>query len=121
MMSTSNRFKDILANEINNRNKIYLYLEGNTWCAYERSAYFLFQLHTPICLHKYIICEGSNVALLKVMFKVSDMQLPLSAKARLELVSDTDLRFGLKEMIGGFPEWKQQQLHVYYAEKAVRP
>ena len=31
----------VLMNEIDNQHGVYLYLEGDSWCAYERSAYYL--------------------------------------------------------------------------------
>nr|WP_293739039.1 hypothetical protein [uncultured Parabacteroides sp.] len=38
----------VLINEIDNQNGVYLYLEGNSWCAYERSAYYLARLNVPV-------------------------------------------------------------------------
>lgn len=32
--------ESILLNEVDNEKFVYLYLEGDNWCAYERSAYF---------------------------------------------------------------------------------
>ena len=34
----------VLMNEIDNLHGVYLYLEGDSWCAYERSAYYLAKL-----------------------------------------------------------------------------
>lgn len=31
----------VLPHEVDNPNNVYLYLEGDAWCAYERSAYYL--------------------------------------------------------------------------------
>ena len=30
----------VLPHEVDNPNNVYLYLEGDAWCAYERSAYY---------------------------------------------------------------------------------
>lgn len=35
----------VLMNEIDNLHGVYLYLEGDSWCAYERSAYYLAKLN----------------------------------------------------------------------------
>ena len=32
--------ESILLNEVDNEKFVYLYLEGDNWCAYDRSAYF---------------------------------------------------------------------------------
>lgn len=34
----------VLPHEVDNPNNVYLYLEGDAWCAYERSAYYLTQM-----------------------------------------------------------------------------
>ena len=34
----------VLPHEVDNPNSVYLYLEGDAWCAYERSAYYLTQM-----------------------------------------------------------------------------
>ena len=44
----------VLVNEIDNQNGVHLYLEGNKWCAYERSAYYLAQLKVPVVIKKEI-------------------------------------------------------------------
>lgn len=41
----------VLMNEIDNLHGVYLYLEGDSWCAYERSAYYLAKLNVPVILH----------------------------------------------------------------------
>lgn len=38
----------VLMNEIDNLHGVYLYLEGDSWCAYERSAYYLAKLNVPV-------------------------------------------------------------------------
>ena len=48
----------VLMNEIDNQHGVYLYLEGDSWCAYERSAYYLACLNClfikqPRGLNKY--------------------------------------------------------------------
>ena len=35
----------VLPPEVDNPNNVYLYLEGDAWCAYERSAYYLSLIH----------------------------------------------------------------------------
>lgn len=42
----------VLMNEIDNLHGVYLYLEGDSWCAYERSAYYLAKLNVPVILQK---------------------------------------------------------------------
>ncbi len=55
----------VLMNEIDNLHGVYLYLEGDSWCAYERSAYYLAKLNVPVILQKEVIREGYDVVLLK--------------------------------------------------------
>ena len=42
----------VLPHEVDNPNNVYLYLEGDAWCAYERSAYYLTQMEVPVVLKK---------------------------------------------------------------------
>ncbi len=84
----------VLVNEIDNQNGVHLYLEGNKWCAYERSAYYLAQLKVPVVIKKEIVRDGYDVILLKAFFEVDDMLL-----------------FQLNDQIDGFPEWKACQLN----------
>ena len=39
IMKQASDVESILLNEVDNKKYVYLYLEGDTWCAYERSAY----------------------------------------------------------------------------------
>ena len=71
----------VLMNEIDNLHGVYLYLEGDSWCAYERSAYYLAKLNVPVILQKEVIREGYDVVLLKALFAVDDMCLPLAHKS----------------------------------------
>lgn len=48
----------VLMNEIDNLHGVYLYLEGDSWCAYERSAYYLAKLNVSVILQKEVIREG---------------------------------------------------------------
>lgn len=100
----------VLLNEVNNPNNVYLYLEGNAWCAYERSAYYLAKMQAPVTLEKEVIRDGYDVVLLKAMFYVDDMYLPLSPTAVLKLVADDKLQFEIKDRVEGFPEWKETEL-----------
>ena len=97
----------VLMNEIDNLHGVYLYLEGDSWCAYERSAYYLAKLK----LQKEVIREGYDVVLLKALFAVDDMCLPLAPKMELKRVADDKLQFHMYDDIDGFPEWKASQLN----------
>lgn len=99
----------ILSNEVDNEKYVYLYLEGDTWCAYERSAYYL-AMEFPVVLNKEIVHGGYEVILMKASFKVDKMQLPLFRKAVLRTVADDRLLFQIPRTIEGFVEWKEQQL-----------
>ena len=83
----------VLMNEIDNLHGVYLYLEGDSWCAYERSAYYLAKLNVPVILQKEVIREGYDVVLLKALFAVDDMCLPLAPKMELKRVADDKLQF----------------------------
>ena len=87
----------VLPHEVDNPNNVYLYLEGDAWCAYERSAYYLTQMEVP-------------VVLLKAFFAVNDMYLPLSPTAVLKLVADDKLQFQIRDRVEGFSEWKENEL-----------
>ena len=79
--------ENVLMNEIDNLHGVYLYLEGDSWCAYERSAYYLAKLNVPVILQKEVIREGYDVVLLKALFAVDDMCLPLAPKMELKRVT----------------------------------
>ena len=95
----------VLMNEIDNLHGVYLYLEG------ERSAYYLAKLNVPVILQKEVIREGYDVVLLKALFAVDDMCLPLAPKMELKRVADDKLQFHMYDDIDGFPEWKASQLN----------
>ena len=109
-MERASDVEKVLMNEIDNQNGVYLYLEGNAWCAYERSAYYLASLRVPVVLKKEVIGEGYDVVLLKAFFAVDDMCLPLAPKTELKKVADNNLQFQVHQHIEGFPEWKASQL-----------
>ena len=89
---------------------VFLYLEGDAWCAYERSAYYLTQMEVPVVLKKEVIRSDYDVVLLKAFFAVNDMYLPLSPTAVLKLVADDKLQFQIRDRVEGFSEWKENEL-----------
>lgn len=101
----------ILVNEVDNCQDVYLYLEDNAWCAYERSAYYLAQLNVPVTLVKTVIGGGYDVILMKAYFNVDDMCLPLAPKTELKKVADDKLQFRVENNIEGFIEWKASLLN----------
>lgn len=100
----------VLMNEIDNQHDVYLYLEGDSWCAYERSAYYLASLNVPVILQKEVIREGYDVVLLKALFAVDDMCLPLAPKTELKRVADDKLQFHMSDDIDGFPELESDSI-----------
>ena len=96
----------VLMNEIDNLHGVYLYLEGDSWCAYERSAYYLAKLNVPVILQKEVIREGYDVVLLKALFAVDDMCLPLAPKMELKRVADDKLQFHIMTILMVFPNGK---------------
>lgn len=105
----------VLSKEANNPDSVYLYLEGNAWCAYERSAYYLAKMQAPVKLEKEVVGDGYDIVLLKAHCGVDDLQLPLSSSSSLKKVADDNLLFQLKERIDGFHEWKTRQLRYLSA------
>lgn len=111
MEQVSDVVEKVLVNEIDNPDNVYLYLEGDAWCAYERSAYYLSKMQAPVKLEKEIIRAGYDVILLKALFLVNDMYLPLSSTAVLKLVADDRLQFQIRDRVmDDFPEWKENVL-----------
>lgn len=110
-MTQSSNVESVLLNEVDNQNGVFLYLEGNTWCAYERSAYYL-AMHFPVTIVKEIIYEGYDVILLKATFSTNEMRLPLFRSAILQSVADDKLLFRLDQPVEGFTEWKAEQLKM---------
>lgn len=100
----------VLPHEVDNPNNVYLYLEGDAWCAYERSAYYLTQMKVSVVLKKEVIHDDYDVVLLKAFFAVNDMYLPLSPTAVLKLVADDKLQFQIRDRVEGFSEWKENEL-----------
>src|SRR5574344_1733750 len=109
-MEQGSEIADVLIREVNNKNALYLYLEGNKWCAYERSAYYLSKLKAPVNIKREIVHDGYDVVLLKAFFDVNEMQLPLAPKTVLKKVADNKLLFTVDDKIDGFTEWKASQL-----------
>ena len=95
----------ILLNEVENNRYVHLYLEGNTWCAYERSANF------PVCMDIEIVHDdGCEVILMKASFNIDQMRLPLCRSTVLRTVADDRLLFQIDKPIVGFVEWKGGQV-----------
>lgn len=109
-MKHTSDVESILLNEVNNKEYVYLYLEGDYWCAYERSAYYLTAMKFPVKLDKEIISDGDDVILMKASFSIKEMRLPLLRSAVLRTISDKRLLFQIDKPIGGFSEWKEKQL-----------
>ena len=65
----------------------------------------------PVVLQKEVIREGYDVVLLKALFAVDDMCLPLAPKTELKRVADATWHFHIYDSIDGFPEWKASQLN----------
>lgn len=110
-MQCSNNIEGVLKKEIKNKNKVFLYLEDNKWCAYERSAFYLKSLNVPINLEKKIISNGYDIILMKASFDIEKIHLPLSPSTVLKLVSDNNLIFEIQKQIKGFFEWKRRELN----------
>lgn len=109
-MEPLSHVESILINEINNQNAVYLYLENGCWCAYERSAYYLARLNTPVSIDKEIVREGYDVILLKASLASNEISLPIAKQAMLMQMADDKLLFQVEEYFEGFPEWKKQLL-----------
>lgn len=108
-MKQASDVESILFNELDNKKFVYLYLEGDNWCAYERSAYYLAK-EFPVVLNKEIVHDGYDVILLKASFSIDKMRLPLFRTAVLRTVADDRILFQITRTIEGFVEWKEQQL-----------
>ena len=100
----------ILLNEVDNNRYVHLYLEGDTWCAYERSAYYLAVRDFPVSLDIEVVHDGCEVILMKASFNIDQMRLPLCRSIVLRSVADDRLLFQLDKPITGFVEWKGEQL-----------
>lgn len=100
----------ILLNEVDNNRYVHLYLEGDTWCAYERSAYYLAVMDFPVSLDIEIVHDGYEVILMKASFNIAQMRLPLCRSVVLRTVTDDRLLFQIDKPIEGFVEWKGGQI-----------
>lgn len=109
IMKQASDVESILFNEVDNKKYVYLYLEGDCWCAYERSAYYL-AMEFPVVLNKEIVHDGYEVVLMKASFNIDEMRLPLFRSAVLRTVADDRLLFQISKTVEGFVEWKEQQL-----------
>ncbi len=107
-MKQASDVESILLNEVDNEKYVYLYLEGDTWCAYERSAYYL-AMEFPVVLDKEIVHDGYEVILMKASFNVDKMQLPCFARLSCGRWQTTAF-FQISRTVEGFVEWKEQQL-----------
>lgn len=113
-MSSSTDIVQVLSREVDNTNILHMYLEGDSWCAYERSAFYLIHLHLhlPLTVEKEVLKEGYDLVLLKAKFKVTDMMLPLAPTVCLKEIADDSVTFLLRNPEAGFPEWKKEQLQM---------
>lgn len=57
-MELTSLVENVLVNEIDNQNGVHLYLEGNKWCAYERSAYYLAKLKVPVVIKRKLFVKA---------------------------------------------------------------
>ena len=99
----------IYFNEVDNDKYVYLYLEDDCWCAYERSAYHLVAKDFPVSLAKEVVSDGCEI-IMKASFNVDHMRLPLIPSAVLITVADDRLLFQLDKPIDGFIKWKRAQI-----------
>ncbi|MDL2278224.1 hypothetical protein LJC57_06485 [Parabacteroides sp. OttesenSCG-928-G07] len=103
--------ENVLLNEVDNPNSVYMYLEGDAWCAYERSAYYLAEKISSVVLKKEVIGDGYDVVLLKAFFGMDEMySLPSSSGIAIKSLADDKIQFCLDKKVDGFPEWKRKQL-----------
>ncbi len=107
------RMMKVLQQEVDNTNRMILYQEGDSWYAYEHSAYFLASKLSSVIVKKEILAEGYDVILVKA--KVEDPLSPLSTGFTLKWAADDTLQFAIDEPITGFPEWKENQLKKFQA------
>ncbi len=99
----------VLFHEIDNTNQIIMYLEGDDWCAYERSAYHLATQKPSVNIYREVVGDGYDVVLVKASFTMDELSDILSGLT-LKLVADGRLQFVLEEKVNGFPEWKKELL-----------
>nr|WP_129733987.1 hypothetical protein [Parabacteroides goldsteinii] len=99
----------IYFNEVDNDKYVYLYLEDDCWCAYERSAYYLVAKDFPVTIAKEVVYDGCEI-IMKASFNVDHMRLPLIPSAVLITVADDRLLFQLDKPIDGFVKWKRAQI-----------
>lgn len=99
----------IYFNEVDNDKYVYLYLEDDCWCAYERSAFYLVAKDFPVTLTREVVYDGCE-EIMKASFNVDHMRLPLIPCAVLITVADDRLLFQLDKTIDGFAKWKQAQI-----------
>lgn len=109
-MKQASDVESILLNEVDNKRYVHLYLEGDTWCAYERSAYYLATMKFPVNLKKEIVHSGYEVVLIKAYIHMEEMRLPLFRSAVLRTIDDKRLLFQIDKPIDGFVAWKEEQL-----------
>ncbi len=110
IMLQAKDIEHVLFHEIDNTNQIIMYLEGEDWCAYERSAFHLFRKKPTINICREVVADGYDVVLVKAFFPMEDLGDILSGLT-LKLVADGRLQFVLEERNDGFPEWKKTQLN----------
>lgn len=114
-MKTISKVESVLSKEVNNPDSVYLYREGDVWCAYERSAYYLARLASPLSLVKEIIGGGYDVVLLKAVFHIDDMGSLASPFVQLQQISRNKILLRMKSCTEGFREWKEKQLRYLSA------
>jgi len=106
------RMMKVLQQEVDNTNQMILYQEGDSWYAYEHSAYLLASKQSVI-VKKEIWADGYDVVLVKA--KIEDPLSPLGAGFTLKWAADDTLQFAIDEQLTGFPEWKENQLKKFSA------
>lgn len=105
--------ENAILTEMDNQNGIYLYLENNNWCAYERSAYYLAAMSLPVELRKEIV-KGIDLIVLKAYFKIETVFERLTLKpskfVQLEQLADNLIKYQINISLNGFGDWRKQTL-----------
>ncbi|MEG1608212.1 MAG: hypothetical protein RR931_01080 [Mucinivorans sp.] len=94
---------NILSRERDNQCAIYLYECGTQWCAYERSAYYFYQL-----FHMGYLCQTEHYLYLSLSQQFLFLDSEAMRSVDISSVDNEAIRLDCRTVFGDFQQWKAQ-------------
>lgn len=102
--------KEILKNEEQNRDRIYLYQEDGCWCAYEHSAFYCYSLLGIMDTGWLFLSQEEEANSMIIRIRISDIDRLIN-NPQLKLLSKTEFECAIscRNFCKGFHYWREEQ------------